>query len=179
MPSAINRVASVQTSSRRPCDSFLLLVLFSLVLLVLFSLAIYIYILLCGSTYNCQALTARRGPRPPSLCSRQLDHFCYYRINKNMHPRFFSDQKKAVELPIESLSNESTLHRADQFGRTGCYRATTVVCLIAARLVQTSCATQAWPSRTNNFSSPRSQVRSIGGLIPELKSIVATFRNRS
>ena len=96
-----------------------------------------------------------------------------------MHSRFFSDQKKAVELPIESLSNESTLHRADQFGRTGCYRATTVVCLIAARLVQTSCATQAWPSRTNNFSLPRSQVRSIGGLISELKPIVATFRNKS
>ena len=93
-----------------------------------------------------------------------------------MHPRFFSDQKKAVELPIESLSNESTLHRADQFGRTGCYRATTVVCLIAARLVQTSCATQAWPSRTNNFSLPRSQVRNIGGLFSELNSIVGTFR---
>ena len=52
-----------------------------------------------------------------------------------MHPSSFSDQKKAVELPIEFLSNESTLHRADQFGRTGCYRATTVVCLIAARPV--------------------------------------------
>ena len=57
------------------------------------------------------------------------------KINKNMHPSSFSDQKKAIELPIEFLSNESTLHRADQFGRTGCYLATTVVYLIAARPV--------------------------------------------